>query len=339
MRIREIFEKSSFFFVLVKDRIAKVLPEDDLPVILDLEKHGWQVVTDSARSVESGFAFAAKHHHAYPAAPRHENPAYLTDTPAFKRWFARSKVVDRYGRPLRVYHGTYRDFLRFQYRDENAADVGAAGWGFNRIGFWFDANPQTPSYFAGGEQAARGQVMPVYLSIQNPLVLKAKPLSDMELTELRRRDAIWASRYAEMLEVLRSDADRFEKAEAERQESLARAAYTSYKNNLLELIDEPFARFRNEILPPLDTNADHKTKRAYTGIVADVQKSLIAQGYDGIHLVGTMADSGSRGHSPTDWWIAFRPNQIKSALGNRGGFTPDHDDITEGFDGAGKYCL
>jgi hypothetical protein len=36
------------------------------------------------------------------------NPADQTDTPAFKRWFGNSKVVDAQGKPLVVYHGTMR---------------------------------------------------------------------------------------------------------------------------------------------------------------------------------------------------------------------------------------
>ena len=34
--------------------------------------------------------------------------AVSTDTPAFRNWFAGSKVVDAAGNPLPVYHGTAR---------------------------------------------------------------------------------------------------------------------------------------------------------------------------------------------------------------------------------------
>jgi hypothetical protein len=38
---------------------------------------------------------------------------YITETASFKFWFAGSKVTDSDGFPLRVYHGTYRDFDLF----------------------------------------------------------------------------------------------------------------------------------------------------------------------------------------------------------------------------------
>lgn len=39
--------------------------------------------------------------------------AKLTATPAFKRWFGHSKVVDSHGQPLIVYHGTNQPFTSF----------------------------------------------------------------------------------------------------------------------------------------------------------------------------------------------------------------------------------
>ena len=37
----------------------------------------------------------------------------VTDTPEFKRWFGNSKVVDKHGNPLVVYHGTKSDISTF----------------------------------------------------------------------------------------------------------------------------------------------------------------------------------------------------------------------------------
>jgi hypothetical protein len=39
----------------------------------------------------------------------------MADTPAFKTWFGNSKVVDKSGKPLRVYHGTTHNFSVFGY--------------------------------------------------------------------------------------------------------------------------------------------------------------------------------------------------------------------------------
>lgn len=73
------------------------------------------------------------------------------DTPAFKRWFGSSKVVDENGQPLVVYHGTDADFSEF--KTNGTRDLG--------------------SHFGTKEQAALlgSNVMPVYLSLSNPIRL------------------------------------------------------------------------------------------------------------------------------------------------------------------------
>ncbi len=82
--------------------------------------------------------------------------ARQTDTPEFQRWFGDSKVVDAEGKPLVVYHGTTGDFSAF---DRAQIKRKAAG-----TGFYFTTDKSQRGY-AEGEGA---NVMPVYLSIQNP---------------------------------------------------------------------------------------------------------------------------------------------------------------------------
>ncbi len=82
-----------------------------------------------------------------------------TDTPAFRSWFKESKVASASGKPIIGYHGTNAS-------DFEAFDPARAGTnvGRNISGF----------YFADEEQSARGygsRVIPVYLSIQRPLVV------------------------------------------------------------------------------------------------------------------------------------------------------------------------
>ena len=105
-----------------------------------------------------------------------------TDTPQFKRWFGDSKVVDDQGKPLVVYHGTAADFDAF-----NADNIGD-NFGLDKEGFFFTnntieasgyADPQSQFLAAGmsdnrnQEPKAGANVMPVYLSVQNPLTLEA----------------------------------------------------------------------------------------------------------------------------------------------------------------------
>ena len=39
----------------------------------------------------------------------------VVDTPEFKHWFGDSKVVDKDGKPLVVYHGTDADIKKFDF--------------------------------------------------------------------------------------------------------------------------------------------------------------------------------------------------------------------------------
>jgi hypothetical protein len=100
-----------------------------------------------------------------------------TDTPEFERWFGDSKVVDESGEPLVVYHGTSKD-KPFSSFTRNAQ------------GTWFTSSPEAASSYAmtndsqkvvyeGGKYVSKNtssHVIPVYLSIQNPLMVEGELL-------------------------------------------------------------------------------------------------------------------------------------------------------------------
>jgi hypothetical protein len=83
----------------------------------------------------------------------------VTDTPEFKRWFGRSQVVDGLGRPLVLYHGTGADFGEFRTDSELGAHFGTA----------VQAEMRMPEY---SKARWGGRLVPVYLSIKNPLRLR-----------------------------------------------------------------------------------------------------------------------------------------------------------------------
>lgn len=90
----------------------------------------------------------------------------ITDTPKFRAWFGRSKVVDSQGQPLRCYHGTTQIFKRFS--GDDAPDRGGL------IAF-FSTDPEFASNYAAdnfvrpeGDPSPGANVMPVYLKIENP---------------------------------------------------------------------------------------------------------------------------------------------------------------------------
>lgn len=93
-----------------------------------------------------------------------------TRTEAFRKWFGQSAVVDQSGEPLVVYHGTKQDIETFSPRQ------GA----YSNKGLYFTATPSYASVYAestwrtdrGEPQSKDGaNVLPVYLSLQNPLVI------------------------------------------------------------------------------------------------------------------------------------------------------------------------
>jgi hypothetical protein len=95
----------------------------------------------------------------------------ITKTPEFKRWFGNSKVVDKGGNPLIVYHRTDKEF--------NAFDTSIQRRNFNILGLgaYFTVDRDMASKYADGENS---RVIPVYLRIENPASMndlqKAKDL-------------------------------------------------------------------------------------------------------------------------------------------------------------------
>ena len=89
-----------------------------------------------------------------------------TETKQFKRWFGKSKVVDRDGEPLVVYHATDADFTVFdrerlgEYTSGNTSDEAAIESA--KVGFWFSENDLR-------EKTGNEKVMEVYLSLENPM--------------------------------------------------------------------------------------------------------------------------------------------------------------------------
>ena len=93
-----------------------------------------------------------------------------TNQPAFKRWFKNSKVVNKDGDPLVMYHGTKKsaDGRAFIYFDVYNANYGLFGYG----GYFTD-DPKVASEYTSKGKGETPTVYPVYLSIQNPLDMDA----------------------------------------------------------------------------------------------------------------------------------------------------------------------
>jgi len=95
------------------------------------------------------------------------------DTPEFKAWFGNSKVVDENGDPLVVYHGTVGNFTTFDKSKFGEFDDGWLGEGF----YFSDTAKGAEDYTRDDisrlkrQSAEGGNILPVYLSMENPLIV------------------------------------------------------------------------------------------------------------------------------------------------------------------------
>ena len=78
------------------------------------------------------------------------------DTPEFKRFFGESKITNKAGKPIPLYHATYSDFNEFKKSED-----GKLGAGVYLSGI--------PEY--SESYATSGVVMPVWASVENPFVI------------------------------------------------------------------------------------------------------------------------------------------------------------------------
>lgn len=84
-----------------------------------------------------------------------------TETKEFKDWFGDSKVTDKDGKPLPVYHGTDKDLTTIEPRQM----MGRKRFYNGELGAWFGSNTGIANVFSDKE---KGAVYPTYLSIKNP---------------------------------------------------------------------------------------------------------------------------------------------------------------------------
>jgi hypothetical protein len=89
------------------------------------------------------------------------------DPTEFQKWFGDSKAIDQDGKPLTLFHGTDAIFDEFSKESGRKPDFEDS-----EIGFFFTDNPVAASIFTGSKpRQPSGSVIPVNLSIKNPLVI------------------------------------------------------------------------------------------------------------------------------------------------------------------------
>jgi predicted GNAT family acetyltransferase len=227
-----------------------------------------------------------------------------TETPEFKRWFGDSKVVDESGRPMVMYHGTERAefdvFNRLKSTEWRQPSM-------DTVGSWFSNNPSQKD----GAGLYGSTLMPVYLSIKNPK--KYRMFNDF-LRDMHRaagrpmpENAPGRGSTEELRAELKSqgyDGIEFEQTDngslmqdiRDMQDSVERAK------------QEEFSVPRRDRMPY--TQKRERLEQTLKSMRKELGEFGSSTEFDGQRV-----------------FIAFEPEQIKSAIGNNGQFDPNNPDI------------
>ena len=198
-----------------------------------------------------------------------------------------SKVVDENGEPMVVYHGSNNEFTKF-----DTARIGSSTGTSDGRGFYFTTDKDYANSFGKD-----GNVLSVFLNIDNPLSLKEKTITKRQLFDIIKRidekevaadGEHWLiSNYANYYDVGIDGAIR-EAAESE----------YPYSDNDVELVNSLISA---------------------SGNFKDVVNSVY-------EVTGKSSEIVPK-ENGTVHYVVTNPNQIKSATSNNGNFSTTEDDI------------
>ena len=198
-----------------------------------------------------------------------------------------SKVVDENGEPMVAYHGSNNEFTKF-----DTARIGSSTGTSDGRGFYFTTDKDYANSFGKD-----GNVLSVFLNIDNPLSLKEKTITKRQLFDIIKRidekevaadGEHWLiSNYANYYDVGIDGAIR-EAAESE----------YPYSDNDVELVNSLISASGNF-------------------------KDVVSSVYE---VTGKSSEIVPK-ENGTVHYVVTNPNQIKSATGNNGNFSTTEDDI------------
>jgi hypothetical protein len=246
-----------------------------------------------------------------------------TDTPEFRAWFGDSKVVDADGRPLVVYHGTGDEFDTFSKdyagglfhftEDEHAARNYSRGAGGGR------QRSSSPKIFEdnyGNRWTQRAPDSPdsdFYLSHAE----QGSPPDVLKVSDVQRRLGDGdGEAYPATATVIHANLRIRNPLDVTKPDGAAVIAAFDHGGDwgARNIIDAAKEASQGRYGLPWDTTKYEYATRAWERVIVPQLKKL---GYDGLR----MADHGHM------TWTVFDPEQIKSALGNRGTFSPTDPNI------------
>ena len=196
-------------------------------------------------------------------------------------WLKNTHAWDGH-KPMTFYHATTKDFNTFNTHGTGFASALGMSFEVERHGYFFAVDPKFAESFIRKperpwEYKDGGRVLPVYLSVQNPIDLRDYNLSYM----LRDEDTV-----------------------------------EGFKQNDIDL----WSIYRGI--------GEYQRWELFDGPQGgDFVENLQKLGFDGAIITeeipqGNEAKSG-------EVWVAFSPNQIKSAVGNRGSFDLNRPELTK----------
>lgn len=208
-----------------------------------------------------------------------------TDTPEFKKWFGSSKAVDEKGQPLRVYHGTTRDFEAFD-KTKGGLTTGAPS---ARGAMFFSADPEVAnSYTELGAGRTADEIR-----------------DDMESAEKKAQKtdkrSDWQTHHKLQVQ--------YEKAAASGSLGNSATGRTQEGGNVVPA----FLRLENPLVH--DFSGEEYQEGAYNALLRQARR----EGNDGVIFKNTQDSANDPGNF-SDVYAVFDPRQIKSAVGNRGTF-------------------
>ena len=261
----------------------------------------------------------------YFTGPQIEAAKEFTKLKTFKNWFRSSKVTDENNDPLVVFHGTGSDWTKF---DPKMAVKGKS------LGFHAGSLSQAQDFVRGAGTYSSssfnregGRIMPVFLSIQNPLRVTdfgtwAPERTAASLTKYGITDKTTVSVKPKGMGLAEWD------------------NLTAAQQKLITYTDKEVERQIAEgQMQPITSDSPFVDKQKYLDRRAEIANDYVIglledNGYDGLvykNVAEGEKTTGPKGGDPTsgDSYIALHPSQIKSAVGNSGEFSPEKEDILE----------
>lgn len=243
-------------------------------------------------------------------------------TKAFKKWFGdwendpanASKVVDENGEPLVVYHGTSRKLnnntfaTEFIFTSDN--DIIGAGYGFQRKGFSVGIDYALSSFAGEDIILFRKHIEYLIKALENEI-------------ELGENMPFYQEGDLDTKKSLLKD------LEDAKQEINNRDIFKELKFNIFDI----FQNIKNPLIVDAKGKYWHSIEFE-SGVQSTDSLAKIAKsgGYDGL-IIKNVIDKGAEVSKDGEYadaandYVAFSPNQIKSATDNIGTFSTENDDI------------